>query len=294
MVRKLADDVNSIHKTGYGIDIPASGTGDSTTGLNFFVGSDSTEDSINADTIKLNPQLSDLNKIAAAESKQTAVAGTITVSNKSDNKIALKIMDLRTSPVYIFKGIVSSPITSSVTIPAAPNNTFSVVFGSKEYKVTMSGAPYADANAEAAALNTAIKAALPTELQDSIDVTTNTTSNTVSLKVNSKYADTNSISIDDPNNVFSAMGFPGNTKYDDYYAKVVEAIGQGGSEAKTISSGQQTLINQVDNKRKAMSGVSKDEEMTDMLKYQKAYNASARVVTAMDETLDVIVNRLKS
>ena len=42
--------------------------------------------------------------------------------------------------------------------------------------------------------------------------------------------------------------------------------------------------------RDSVSGVSIDEEMTDMVKYQKAFEASARLVTTVDEMLDTILN----
>lgn len=52
------------------------------------------------------------------------------------------------------------------------------------------------------------------------------------------------------------------------------------------------LLEQLLNQRESVSGVSLDEEMTNMIKYQHAYSAAARVITAMDEMLDIIVNRL--
>jgi flagellar hook-associated protein 1 FlgK len=38
-------------------------------------------------------------------------------------------------------------------------------------------------------------------------------------------------------------------------------------------------------------GVSLDEEMVSMLEYQRMYEAAARVMTAIDEALDVLINR---
>ena len=52
------------------------------------------------------------------------------------------------------------------------------------------------------------------------------------------------------------------------------------------------MVNHVDNLRNAMSSVSVDEEMTNMMKYQHAYNASARVVNIVDSMIDTIVNRM--
>ena len=39
-----------------------------------------------------------------------------------------------------------------------------------------------------------------------------------------------------------------------------------------------------------MTGVSTDEELTDMLQYQRAYEAAARVITVIDEMLDRLIN----
>jgi flagellar hook-associated protein 1 FlgK len=39
-----------------------------------------------------------------------------------------------------------------------------------------------------------------------------------------------------------------------------------------------------------VSGVSADEELTDMLRFQRAYEASARVISVMDEVMQVLVN----
>ena len=48
----------------------------------------------------------------------------------------------------------------------------------------------------------------------------------------------------------------------------------------------------VRSQRDGVSGVSLDEEMADLMKFQRAFQASSRVFTVMDELLDVVVNRL--
>ena len=54
----------------------------------------------------------------------------------------------------------------------------------------------------------------------------------------------------------------------------------------------QTVVGaQVDASRESVSGVSIDEEMTNMLQFQHAYSAAARMITTIDETLDVLINR---
>jgi len=52
------------------------------------------------------------------------------------------------------------------------------------------------------------------------------------------------------------------------------------------------LENHLQNLKESISGVSLDEEMANMIRFQHAYNAAARMMTAVDETLDTIIHRL--
>jgi flagellar hook-associated protein FlgK len=54
---------------------------------------------------------------------------------------------------------------------------------------------------------------------------------------------------------------------------------------------QQVITTQVDAARESVAGVNIDEEMTNMLSFQHAYAAAGRLVTAIDETLDLLINR---
>ena len=62
------------------------------------------------------------------------------------------------------------------------------------------------------------------------------------------------------------------------------------SFAKKTADNYEVLTLAADNQRIAMSGVSLDEEMTNLIKYQHSYNGAARVITAMDEALDKLIN----
>jgi flagellar hook-associated protein 1 FlgK len=50
------------------------------------------------------------------------------------------------------------------------------------------------------------------------------------------------------------------------------------------------ITTQVDAARESTAGVDLDEEMTNMIQYQQAYNAAARFITAIDEALDTLIN----
>ena len=76
------------------------------------------------------------------------------------------------------------------------------------------------------------------------------------------------------------------------FAEIVTDIGTENATYTSMSEQKATSLLNIENERQAMSGVSQDEELSNMLKYQYAYNASARVITIMDSMLDTIVNRL--
>ena len=51
------------------------------------------------------------------------------------------------------------------------------------------------------------------------------------------------------------------------------------------------LLNTVEERRESVSGVSLDEEMTNLTSFQRGYEASARAMSALDEALNVLINR---
>lgn len=75
-----------------------------------------------------------------------------------------------------------------------------------------------------------------------------------------------------------------------YYSGVIGELGVQGEQAVKMTKNAMTLLGAVSNRRDSISSVSLDEEMTDMIRFQQAYNASARMITVMDETLDKIIN----
>jgi len=77
---------------------------------------------------------------------------------------------------------------------------------------------------------------------------------------------------------------------DDYYRYTIAQLGVDSQEAQRMEKNSELLVGQVDIQRQSVSGVSIDEEMSELVKYQHAYSASARVMTSMDEILDRIIN----
>jgi flagellar hook-associated protein 1 FlgK len=57
-----------------------------------------------------------------------------------------------------------------------------------------------------------------------------------------------------------------------------------------MGSNQQLVVDQLTTRVQEVSGVSIDEEATNMIQYQHAYQAAARVITTMDEMLNTLIN----
>jgi flagellar hook-associated protein 1 FlgK len=77
----------------------------------------------------------------------------------------------------------------------------------------------------------------------------------------------------------------------DLYQTLVTRIGSDAQAAQRSSDASNTLLGSISNRRLSVSGVSLDEEMTNLLKFQRGYQASARALTAMDDMIDLLVTR---
>lgn len=78
----------------------------------------------------------------------------------------------------------------------------------------------------------------------------------------------------------------------DFFTSLISGIGVASQKAANMVDSQAVLVEHLHNRREAISGVSLDEEMVDMIRFQQAYAAAARVVTAMDEALETIISRM--
>ena len=76
----------------------------------------------------------------------------------------------------------------------------------------------------------------------------------------------------------------------DYYGATVAQLGVDVQQANRMKAGEDVLLTNVMNQRESMSGVWLDEEMTNLIKFQKSYSAAARMVTMMDDMLSTIMN----
>lgn len=74
------------------------------------------------------------------------------------------------------------------------------------------------------------------------------------------------------------------------YSQTVATFGQALSTVNNDLANQDTVDNMLLAQRDSIGGVSLDEEMTDLTRFQKAFQASARLITTVDEMLETLVN----
>jgi flagellar hook-associated protein 1 len=78
---------------------------------------------------------------------------------------------------------------------------------------------------------------------------------------------------------------------DQAYRAFVAELGSNVREAVRQEGNAQVLTDAVENRRQSVSGVSLDEEMSNLVRFQRSYQASARAMSTLDEMLDVLINR---
>ena len=75
------------------------------------------------------------------------------------------------------------------------------------------------------------------------------------------------------------------------YRTMITELGVKSRSATAAVTAATAIVTQVEASRQSVSGVSLDEEMTNMLIFKQSYSAAARLVTAVDEMLDVLINK---
>lgn len=78
----------------------------------------------------------------------------------------------------------------------------------------------------------------------------------------------------------------------DYYISFISELANRGDQINTISLNQESMVASIDNKRAEVIGVSSDDELTNLIKYQHSYNAAARYINVVSEMLEHIIMNL--
>jgi flagellar hook-associated protein 1 FlgK len=86
---------------------------------------------------------------------------------------------------------------------------------------------------------------------------------------------------------------PPTSTFDDAANALVSQVGYDVQAAKSYQSHQTDMLTALENYRESVSGVNLDEEMVNLVKYQAAYNAAAKMITMGDDMLTSLMNMLR-
>ncbi len=103
----------------------------------------------------------------------------------------------------------------------------------------------------------------------------------------------NSLAIDIANlqSGFTMSG--GTSTFDDFYTSLVGDVGSDVQNAKVNFNHQTNMVENLQNYQQEVSGVSLDEEMVNLVKFQHAYNAAAKLITTTDELLTTLIGLVR-
>ena len=84
----------------------------------------------------------------------------------------------------------------------------------------------------------------------------------------------------------------GSATFDDYYASMIGSLGIESRQATQMATNQTALVDHLTARRESASGVNLDEEASQLIRFQRAYQAAARGITALDELLSQTINSM--
>ena len=81
----------------------------------------------------------------------------------------------------------------------------------------------------------------------------------------------------------------GNATLNEYFADYVGGLGMEAQQVKQVEEADQIILSDLNSRREAVSGVSLDEEATNLIRWQTAFTASSKVITTIDEMYETVL-----
>lgn len=85
----------------------------------------------------------------------------------------------------------------------------------------------------------------------------------------------------------------GNRTFSRYYQAMVDKVSGDAAYAKAATETESAILTQIANQQQAVSGVNLDEEMTNMMQFQRSYQALARALTVFDQVTEDLIGMLR-
>ncbi len=81
-------------------------------------------------------------------------------------------------------------------------------------------------------------------------------------------------------------------KPESFFQTWISDVGIDTSKADDFTKSQQNIVDSIENQRLSISGVDTDEEAMDLIRFQKAYELSSKVISVMDEIYNKLINEM--
>ena len=132
----------------------------------------------------------------------------------------------------------------------------------------------------------------PTNVAASLSLNSAITASQLAPVDSSGNANGNATQLADLGNTGNTAGNIDGLNLVQYLAQMASTVGQENSTASTNETTQQQVVSQATTLRTQVSGVSLDAQATDLLQYQRAYQASAQLLTVLNDLLDTTMNMM--
>jgi flagellar hook-associated protein 1 FlgK len=277
LATRVINQVNAVHESGTDLN--------GKPGVPFFTGTDAT-------TMAVNSQLtgtSGTDFVAASRAYQTSAGPPPTfasASGDSSNAIALGELANTVAQVDTSTGLGSNPTVGAMNVTAISanganaNSTYSYSWDATNNTLQVTSAPNGTTSDVTATIQPAASGSNQVMTIDGLGVrlTVGVPNGTSLQNALQGMAGQSVSTAANP----STMG--------NQYSQFVAALGVDSNTAQGQSTNQAVLVNQLQQQQQSVSGVSLDEETTNLIQYQRAYQAAAHVVSVMDSMLDTLIN----
>ena len=220
----------------------------------------------------VNPATDTVNNLAISAAGAATVGGVATTVTSGSLR---GLVDLRDTVLGGAGGYIAQLDTLAASVVASVNARHSVGFG---LDGTTGNAFFAGTTAATMAIAAPIAASV-----DAIAAS--------DTAANLPAGADNAIDMAQLQFVVQAIG-ASTTTIDGFYQQMVARIGVDTDQASRMHEVQTGVLEAAQARRDSVGGVNMDEEMSDMVRFQKSYNAAARMITTLDQMLETIISSM--
>ncbi|WP_454053760.1 flagellar hook-associated protein FlgK [Clostridium sp. Marseille-Q7071] len=108
-----------------------------------------------------------------------------------------------------------------------------------------------------------------------------------------KFKEDNKFGEAKPNGIPTFINDPSGMKIEGYFTNSINKLGVDNESAKRKIANENSLLSGLVSSRNSISGVNRDEEMINLIQFQHSFQANAKMISTVDQLLDVVINGLK-